>query len=54
MKAATLVGILHDQAENWQARGDALPVGEDRIPYAVATAFRELADAIDSRVEVDL
>lgn len=54
MKASTLVNILRDEAARHKARADLLPIGEDQIPYAISDAFRDLAEAIDSQVEVDL
>lgn len=47
MKAETLANILREQAANHKARGDARPVGEDAIPYAIGDAFNELADALE-------
>lgn len=54
MKAATLVDILRSEATKWADRGNLLPSGEDGVQYGIADAFLELADAIDTTVEVDL
>jgi hypothetical protein len=54
VKAQTLVDILRDEAVHHRSQGDALPAGEDAIPYAIGDAFNHLADEIESRVEIDL